>query len=100
MKKLAVLFFAATLVLSSAIISTSIPNDNSFSVSAQQTTVKRERKPGIARTAYRGGRWVVRRTWDGTKWVSHRVWVASKWTGKKTYKTSRKVVSRTKKIIY
>jgi len=29
----------------------------SFSVSAQQTTVKRERKPGIARTAYRGGRW-------------------------------------------
>lgn len=100
MKKLTVAIFAITLILSTAFISSSIPADNSFSASAQQTTVKRKRKPGIARSAYRGGRYVVRKTWDGTKWVSRRVWVATKWTGKTTYKTGRKVVSRTKKIIY
>jgi hypothetical protein len=100
MKKLTVVFFALTLILTTAFISSSLPSDNSFSASAQQTTVKRKRKPGIARTTYRGGKYVVRRTWDGTKWVSRRVWVATKWTGKKTYKTGRKVVSRTKKIVY
>ena len=100
MKKLTIVIFAAAMILSSAVISGSLPSDSSFSVSAQQTTVKRKRRPGIARSTYRGGKWVVRRTWDGTKWVSKRVWVATKWTGKKTYKTGRKVVSRTKKIVY
>jgi hypothetical protein len=70
------------------------------SVSAQTVTVKRKRKAGIARRTYRGGRYVVRRTWDGTKWVSRKVWVGPKWTGRKTWKTGRKVVSRSKKVIY
>ena len=47
-----------------------------------------------------GGKWVGNRVWTGAKWVSQKTWQGMKWTGKKTYKTGRKVVSRTKKIIY
>ena len=97
MKKLTILFFAFTLILSSVFISGAVSSDNSFS--AQGQTVTRRRR-GIATRTYRGGRYVVRRTWDGTKWVSRKVWVGTKWTGKKTWKTGRKVVSRTKKIVY
>ena len=101
MNKFKALLFAAAMMLSIAFVSETISSsDRSFSTSAQTVTVKRKRKPGIARSTYRGGKWVVRRTWDGTKWVSKKVWVGTKWTGKKTWKTSRKVVSRTKKIVY
>jgi hypothetical protein len=101
MKRLKALLFAAVMIVSVVFVSEAISSsDRSFSVSAQTVTVKRKRKPGIARSTYRGGKWVVKRTWDGTKWVSKRVWVASKWTGKKSWKTGRKVVSRTKKIVY
>lgn len=101
MKKFLALVFAFTMLLSVVFISGAISNSNPFSVQAQtgQVTV-RKRRPGIARTTYHGGRWVVRKTWNGTKWVYRKVWVATKWTGKKTWKTSRKVVSRTKKIVY
>lgn len=74
--------------------------NNVFVARAQTVAVTRKRKGGIVRRTYRGGRYVVRRTWDGTKYVSKRVWVGTKWTGKKTWKTGRKVVSRTKKVIY
>lgn len=100
MKRLMAIFFAASILLSSAVISSSIPGDASFSAYAQQVTVKKKRKAGIIRRSYRGGRWVARKTWNGTKWISKRVWRGSKWVGKKSWKTGRKVVSRTKKIVY
>lgn len=101
MCKLKALLFAAVMIVSIVFVGEVLSSsDRSFSAQAQTVTVKRKRKPGIARSTYRGGKWVVRRTWDGTKWVSKRVWVASKWTGKKSWKTGRKVVSRTKKIVY
>lgn len=101
MKKFLGLFFAGVMVLSVAFFgeATSISGDNPYAAKAQ-VTVKKKRRPGIARSTYRGGKWVVKKTWNGTKWVSRKVWVGTKWTGKKTYKTGRKVVSRTKKIVY
>ena len=74
-------------------------NGNPFTASAQ-VRVKKKRKPGIIRSTYRGGRWVTIRVYEGGKWVTKRVWRGSKWVGKKSYKTGRKVVSRSKKIIY
>lgn len=100
MKKLIAVFFAAAMLVTVPFIGSTLSSSDSSSVSAQTVTVKRKRKRGIARRTYRGGRYVVRRTWDGTKWVSRRVWVGTKWTGRKSWKTGRKVVSRTKKVVY
>lgn len=101
MRKRMVVLFAAALLLSSAFIGSSIPGDTSFAAYGyQKVTVRKKRKPGIARGTYRGGKWVVRKSWNGTKWVSKRVWSGTKWVGKKSWKTGRKVVSRTKKIVY
>jgi len=98
MKKGISVLFAVVMMFSVVFFSEAI-SSNPFSVKAQQVTVKKKRK-GIARKTYAGGKYVVRKSWDGTKWVSKKVWQGSKWTGKKTYKTGRKVVSRTKKIVY
>jgi hypothetical protein len=110
MKKLVTLFFAIAMMFSLVFISEAISSDNPFSVKAQQT-VRVKRKKGIIRKSYGGGKYVVRKTWDGTKYVSKKVWVGTKYTGKKvgqgasyvgkkTWKGGRKVVSRSKKIIY
>jgi hypothetical protein len=99
MKKIVNLLFVAAMMFSIVFISEAISPNSPFSVKAQQVTVKKRRK-GAIRRGYAGGKWVVRKTWDGTKYVSKKVWQGTKWTGKKTYKTSRKVVSRTKKIVY
>ena len=99
MKKLMNLVFAVAMILSVVLIGDAISSNAPFSVNAQQVTVKKRRK-GVVRRGYAGGRWVVRKTWNGTKYVSRKVWVGTKWTGKKTWKTGRKVVSRTKKIVY
>ena len=99
MKKLINLFFVLAMMFSIVFISEAISTKSPFSVQAQQVTVKKRRK-GAIRQTYAGGKYVVRRTWDGSKWVSKKVWQGTKWTGKKTYKTGRKVVSRTKKIVY
>ncbi len=100
MKKLINLTLVFVMMFSIVFISNAVSSSSPYSVQAQQVTVKKKRRPGIVRSTYRGGRYVVRKTWDGTKWVSKKVWVGTKWTGKKTYKTGRKVVSRTKKIVY
>lgn len=102
MKKIKALFLAFIMMISMVFISESITSGGPFSVQARsgQVTVKRRKRGGIARRTYRGGRYVVRRTWDGTKWVSRKVWVGTKWTSKKTWKGGRKVISRTKKIVY
>lgn len=101
MKKFTTLLCAALMFVSVVFVSTTAVPAGPLSIhpSSGQVTVKR-RKPGIARRTYRGGRWVVRRTWDGTKWVTKKVWVGTKWTGRKSWRTGRKVVSRTKKIVY
>ena len=100
MKKFMNLVFAVAMMFSVVFIGEAISSNAPFSVKAQQTVTVKRRKKGIARRSYAGGKWVVKKTWNGTKYVSRKVWVASKWTGKKTYKTGRKVVSRTKKIVY
>jgi hypothetical protein len=99
MKKLVNLFFVAAMMFSIVFISEATSSNSPFSVQAQQVTVKKRRK-GAIRQGYAGGKWVVRKSWDGTKYVSKKVWSGTKWTGKKTYKTGRKVVSRTKKVVY
>ncbi|MFN6964042.1 MAG: hypothetical protein ACK4S4_09790 [Pyrinomonadaceae bacterium] len=101
MKKLFTLVLAAVMMLSVVFIGASASNGGPFVAAAQtgQVTVKK-RKKGAVRRGYAGGKWVVRKTWDGTKWVSKRVWVGTKYVGKKSWKTGRKVVSRTKKVVY
>ncbi len=99
MKKVLNLVFAVAMMFSVVFIGDAISSNAPFSVNAQQVTVKKRRK-GVIRKTYAGGKWVVRKTWNGTKWVSKKVWVGTKWTAKKTWKGGRKVVSRTKKIIY
>ncbi len=101
MKKLKTGIFAAIMVLSMVFIGGAISStDTSMSASAQQTTVRRKRKAGVTRRIYRGGKWVGTQVWTGSKWVSRKTWQGMKWTGKTTYKGGRKVVSRTKKIVY
>jgi len=60
--------------------------NGSLSAGAQTVTVRR-----TGHAAYRGGRWVVRKTWNGTKWVYRRVWYGTKWTGRKTWHGTKKV---------
>jgi hypothetical protein len=89
MKKIVNLFFVAAMMFSIVFIGDAISSNGNLSVQAQQQTTVKRRKKGIIRRSYAGG-----------KWVTKKVWVGTKWTGKKTYKTGRKVVSRSKKIIY
>lgn len=101
MNKLKAAILGSIMVISMVFIGGALPSgNNAFAATAQTVTVTRKRKPGIARRTYRGGKYVVRKTWDGTKYVSRKVWVGTKWTGKQTWKTGRKVVSRTKKVVY
>lgn len=99
MRKGISLLFAVVMMFSVVFFSEAI-SSNPLSVKAQQVTVKKKRRPGAIRSTYRGGKWVTKKTWNGTKYVSRKVWQGTKWTGKKTYKGGRKVVSRTKKIVY
>jgi hypothetical protein len=104
MKKITSLFFACAIALSIAFVGGDLsPSSSSVgnpTVASAQVTRSKTRKPGVARRVYRGGKWVGTQVWSGTKWVSQKTWQGMKWTGKKTYKTGRKVVSRTKKIVY
>lgn len=99
MKKLTALAFAFVMILSIAFVGGAISSDNSFSAQGQTMTATR-RKKGIARRTYAGGKYVVRRVYVGGKWVTKKVWVGTKWTARKTWKGGRKVVSRTKKVVY
>jgi hypothetical protein len=99
MKKLTILAFAFVMMLSTVFISESIPGDNSFSAQAQTVTTRRRNK-GVIRRGYAGGKWVTRKVWRGGKWVTIRTWQGTKWVGKKSWRTGRKVVSRSKKVVY
>lgn len=99
MKKLTSLIFAVIMTLSVAFVGGSLSGSNSAgnpTVASAQVTVRKKRKPGAIRRIYRGGKWVGTKVWTGTKWVSKKTWQGMKWT----YKGGRKVVSRTKKIVY
>lgn len=100
MKKVMSLFFAAAMMFSITFIGSSVSSNGNLSAQAQQTVRVRHRNNGVFSRGYRGGRYVVRKSWNGTKWVSRKVWVGTKWTGRKTWGISKKVASRTKKIIY
>lgn len=100
MKKLTSLFFAFVMLLSVAFVggnlSSSAGSIGNPTVASAQVTVRKKRKPGAIRRIYRGGKWVGTQVWTGTKWVSRKTWQGMKWT----YKGGRKVVSRSKKVIY
>lgn len=104
MKKLTALFFAFAMALSIAFVGGDLTGSSNSAgnptVASAQVTVRKKRKPGAIRRVYRGGKWVGNKVWTGTKWVSQKTWQGMKWTGKKTWKTSRKVVSRSKKVVY
>lgn len=105
MKKFLNLFFAIVMMFSIVFIGNAISSNGGLSVNAQSYSLKMQKKKkhkhnGIISRSYRGGKYVVRKTWNGTKWVYRRVWVATKWTGRKTLGISKKVVSRSKKIVY
>lgn len=93
-------FLVAAVLLSIGFVDAAVSSGYGPSSAAAQTAVRKKRKPGVIRGAYRGGKWVTIRVYRGGKWVTKRVWRGSKWVGKKSYKTGRKVVSRSKKIIY
>jgi len=100
MKKLTALFFAFAMALSIAFVGGDLTGSSNSAgnptVASAQVTVRKKRKPGAIRRVYRGGKWVGTKVWDGTKWVSKKTWQGMKWT----YKGGRKVVSRSKKVIY
>ncbi len=100
MKKVMNLFFAVAMMLSITFIGEAISSNGNLSVQAQQQGSVKSTRKGAIRSTYAGGKYVTRKTWNGTKWVSNKVWVGTKWVGKNTWKTGRKVVSRTKKIVY
>ena len=99
MKKLTSLFFAFVMLFSIAFVSESISSStsmgNPFAAQAQ-VTVRKKRRRGAIRRIYRGGKVVGIYVWNGTKWVARKTVKGAKWT----YKGGRKVVSRTKKIVY
>ena len=99
MKKLTALFFAVVMIFSVAFVSGSVSSANPF-VAQGQTVRAKTRKKGIIRRGYAGGKWVTKKVYRGGKWVTIKTWQGSKWVGKKSWKTGRKVVSRTKKVVY
>ena len=100
MKKITAIVFALSLLMSIPFVANSISSsDASFSAQAQTVRTTR-RKKGIIRRGYAGGKWVTRKVWRGGKWVTIKTWQGTKYVGKKTWKTGRKVVSRTKKVVW
>ena len=100
MKTITALFFAFAMALGVAFVGGDLSSASNSAgnptVASAQVTVRKKRKPGAIRRIYRGGKWVGTQVWTGTKWVSRKTWQGMKWT----YKGGRKVVSRTKKIVY
>lgn len=99
MKKIISLLFALLMILSVAFVGDLVSSKNPFAAEAQTVSSKR-RGGGVIRRGYRGGRWVTRKVWRGGKWVTIKTWQGAKWTGRKSWRTGRKVVSRSKKVVY
>ena len=54
----------------------------------------------VVRKTKQKSKYVVRRSWNGTKWVYTKTRVKTHSPRRKTWRTGRKVVSRTKKILF
>ena len=98
-KRITTAVLALLMMFSFVVIDSTVSSGNSFAARAQTVTAKR-RKKGIIRKSYAGGKWVTRKVWRGGKWVTVKTWKGTKWVGKKSWRTGRKVVSRTKKVVY
>lgn len=99
MKRIMASIFAVLMILSVVFISDAVSSGNPFAAQAQTVTAKR-RRGGVIRRGYAGGKWVTRKVYRGGRWVTIKTWQGSKWVGKKSWRTGRKVVSRTKKVVY
>jgi hypothetical protein len=111
MNKIKCGFFAVVMMFSLVFFSEAVSSSNSpFAVKAQQVSVKK-RRPGIARSVARGGkyiyrktgsgaRYVYRKTAQGTVYVGKQVYKGGKWTFNKTKRGTKATVSRAKKILY
>jgi hypothetical protein len=89
MRKISAAIFATFMLFSIPFVAGSVASGES-SVNAQSVAKRTKRK----------GKYVYRRTWDGTKWTTRKVRVGTRPARKKTWRTGRKVVSRSKKVIF
>jgi hypothetical protein len=84
MKKLFVnTSFAVAIMLSMVFVGGIASTQNPFSAQAQTVKVK-QKKVGVIRNVYRGGKYVGSKVWTGTKWVSGKTWNGMKFAGRKT----------------
>lgn len=98
-KKVTAVVLAGLMIVSFVFIDNASSSSSPFAANAQ-TVMEKRRKKGVIRKGYAGGKWVTRKVWRGGKWVTVKTWKGTKWVGKKSWRTGRKVVSRTKKVVY
>jgi len=108
MNKVLAVIFAVVMVIPTLLIG-DVRAGNAAPAFAQengQTTgsvTVRRRRHGVVRRnsarAYRGGKYVARKTVHGAKYVSHKTVQGTRYTVHTVHHTGRKVVSRTKKVV-
>jgi hypothetical protein len=100
MKKLTVLFFAASMMLSIVFIGDALSSNGNLSVGAQTVTVRKKRRRSIAHRTYRGGKWVAHKTYRGGRMVvrkttrgSKRVYRVTRHGGVRVYRKVKRAVT-------
>ena len=58
------------MMFSIAFVGDALSSNGSMSANAQTVTVRRHRRPGVARRVYRGGKHVGYRVYRGGRWVT------------------------------
>ena len=97
MKKIFVnICFAVAIMLSMSFVGGIASTQNPFSAQAQTVKVK-QKKVGVIRNVYRGGKYVGKQVWTGTKWVSGKSWNGMKYAGRNTVKGTKYVGRNTVK---
>lgn len=89
MKLITAFFLGAAMLLSIPFVSEALLSGESSVMAAQ-----------VVRKTKRTSKYVGRRTWNGTKWVYTKTRVKTHSPRRKTWRTGRKVVSRTKKVLF
>ncbi|MFL6467557.1 MAG: hypothetical protein ACJ72Z_06335 [Pyrinomonadaceae bacterium] len=92
-------FFAVLLIPGLIFVGEGISSNNGSMTAGAQTVTVRRTSRNIGHAAYRGGRWVVRKTWNGTKWVYRKTWYPTKRFGKATWRGTKKVGRTVKRAI-
>lgn len=99
MKKALNLVFAFAMVLSLAFIGDAVASStnttNALSAQAQTASVRSNRRVGLTRRVYRGGKYVGRQVWNGTKWVGEKSYKGTKYVGGKAYSGTKYVGKKT-----